>query len=426
MKQPSDNEIESRVSSNDEEFIELTASEALDILRKGRPLVKAKIKRLNLSGQFEHKVEIVRCHLIRPWIQDAEFKETFDIRHTEVDRGTFKTSLFKKGIKLSGTELNYLSFNECHFDEIARLRAIKVENNLHFIKCHFSGKLDLWEADLCGWLDIRDSHFVDTADLRSLHSTAGISLLNNHFQSDLLLRGAAVEKKLAFTGSRFDALVDLSKAKLRDFVYFDEIEQSDNQQFAFKNTLAERIDIEPEKIAGRLLSETDKDYRTAMYEYGLLKTCYQILHRYEAEDWAFYRFKLNQRKSVPLSWRNPVNVVARGFDFLFLDWSCRYGTDPIRAVGAAMIAIALFASAYAIGFNGFIDPPTLIGSEPNTVINRVAHGAVLSITTFTAGLTNSFAGVAKGPILTLLLIESMLGTLMWGLFVVAFGRKVIR
>ena len=33
-----------------------------------------------------------------------------------------------------------------------------------------------------------------------------------------------------------------------------------------------------------------------MQEYGLLKRVFEGLHRYEQEDWAFYRFKVNQRR----------------------------------------------------------------------------------------------------------------------------------
>ena len=100
-------------------------------------------------------------------------------------------------------------------------------------------------------------------------------------------------------------MLDFSKAKLHDFVYLEAIEQGESQRFAFTNALAERILVRPEQLVGRLASEAAGDHAQAMQEYGLLKRIFEGLHRYEEEDWAFYRFKVNQRLGKARSWRRP-------------------------------------------------------------------------------------------------------------------------
>ena len=99
-------------------------------------------------------------------------------------------------------------------------------------------------------------------------------------------------------------------------------------QFAFTNALAERILVRPEQLDGRLASEQAGDHAQAMQEYGLLKRVFEGLHRYEQEDWAFYRFKVNQRLSKPRSWRRPWSKLAQFGDWLLLDRGCGYGTSP--------------------------------------------------------------------------------------------------
>lgn len=78
------------------------------------------------------------------------------------------------------------------------------------------------------------------------------------FRSNALFRGATVQKKWQADASRFEGRLDLSKAKLHDFVYLEHIEQGEKQQFAFANTIAERILIRAEQLPGRLASEAER------------------------------------------------------------------------------------------------------------------------------------------------------------------------
>src|SRR5262249_18665938 len=151
--------------------------------------------------------------------------------------------------------------------------------------------------------------------------------------------------------SRFEKLLDLSKAKLHDFVYLEEIEQGAEQRFAFQNAVTERILLRIDQLEGRLQSEEKRDYVAAMREYGLLKSVFQSLHRFDEEDWALYHFKVNQRRAKPRSWFRPWTKLMQAADLIFLDLGCGYGTNPARAVATATLIMVAFAVIYGSGIH---------------------------------------------------------------------------
>jgi len=196
-------------------------------------------------------------------------------------------------------------------------------------------------------------------------------------------------------------------------------------RFAFHNALAERVLVRPDQIDGRLASECDGDHARAAQEYGLLKRNFEGLHRYEQEDWAFYRFKVNQRRGKPRSWRRPWGKLAHAADWLMLDKGCGYGTDPARAVRAALVIILGFAAVYASGITLLNIERTPFDGPPTGLRNRCMIAALTSVSAFTSGF-GDIRGAAQGWMNLPLIAESLLGTLLWGLFIVAFSRKVIR
>ena len=158
-----------------------------------------------------------------------------------------------------------------------------------------------------------------------------------------------------------------------------------------------------------------------------MKRNFEALHRHEEEDWAFYHFKVNERRSKPRTWARPWSKMSQAFEWLVLDLGCRYGTSPFRTVAAAAVMIVAFSLVYMMGVTLL---PLEAGKvpfdgEPTTLANRVVIGLVTSVSAFTDGL-GSLRETAKGWMNLFLVAESLLGTLVWGLFIVAFSRKVIR
>jgi hypothetical protein len=185
--------------------------------------------------------------------------------------------------------------------------------------------------------------------------------------------------------------------------------------------------IRPDQLADRIASEQAGDYITAMQEYGLLKRNFESLHRYEEEDWAFYRFKVNQRRSHNRSWLRPWSKLGQAASWLLVDHGCGYGTDPRRAVRAAVLIVLAFALIYAAGITRLdVAVPPLADQPISSLANRTLFGMITSVAVFTSGLSADTLSRAHGWLFAPLLGEAVLGTLLWGLFIVAFSRKVIR
>jgi hypothetical protein len=306
-----------------------------------------------------------------------------------------------------------------------RCNNVRCRGKLLVERCAFEGRVRFWEAQLQGWVEFHECEFADEADFRSLHAEQGFVLSRCRFRADALFRGASFQKKWQADGTRFDGLLDLSKAKLHDFVYLEGIEQGGRQRFAFTNAVAERILVRTDQLAGRLASEEAGDHARAMQEYGLLKRVFEGLHRYEQEDWAFYRFKVSQRRCRGRSWRRPWTKLAQVADWLLLDHGCGYGTNPFRAVRAAVLIMLAFALVYIAGVESLYVENLPFDGRKTDLANRAMIGVLTSVSAFTSGF-GDIRGAARGWMNVPLIAESLLGTLLWGLFIVAFSRKVIR
>jgi hypothetical protein len=364
--------------------------------------------------------------LEQPIFDKATFLDEVAMTHCVLDRPRFgKRTTFAKGLDLSAATAIGSLIRNVAVGGMLRCDNLRTRGKFILAQAKLAGPVRFWEARFGGWVDFKNCEFDAEADFRSLHADEGFVLTRCRFAGDFLFRGATVCKKWDATTTRFDALLDLSKAKLHDFAYLEQIEQGPGQRFAFANALAERVLVRTDQLAGRLASEQAGDHARAMQEYGLLKRTFEGLHRFEQEDWAFYRFKVNQRRSCPRSWRRPWSKAAQLFDWLLLDVGCGYGTHPLRAVRAAAAIMAAFGVIYAAAPHHLpveqlpFDGP--IGSLPN----RLMIGLLTSVSVFTAGV-GSLRDMARGWMNLPIVAESMLGTLLWGLFIVAFSRKVIR
>jgi len=111
---------------------------------------------------------------------------------------------------------------------------------------------------------------------------------------------------------------------------------------------------------------------------------------------------------------------------ILLDHGCGFCTNPGRAVRTALIILIGFAAIYMMEIEKFhIDKVPLEGFEKTSRPNRIVFSLVTSVAVFTSGLSG-IKDIAKDWMNIPLVIEALLGTLLWGLFIVEFSRKVIR
>jgi hypothetical protein len=405
---------------------ELPAAEALALLAAGKPVEGVRVRRLKLKGEFATTVVFKNCVLVQPEFGPTTFKADLTMVGCTVDRPVFSKPVTIEGnFGLNGSTVNKAMFFNLTVCGKAFFSGAEFRGKLHFEKCEFRNRISWWEARLECWGEFKACGFLQEADFRSLHCEQGLIFAGCTFAGDFLLRGATVCKKVQADGCKFEKLLDLSKAKLHDFVYLEAIEQGPGMRLALANAVAERLLVRPEQVEGRLASELEGRHEQAMHEYGLLKKCYQGQHRFPEEDWAFYRFKVNQRLASQATWNRPWTKARRFCDWLFLDLGCGYGTNPARAVRMAAVIILGFALLYAIDVEGFHNEKVPFDEEVTTFANRTMIGLTTSVSVFTSGM-GGVRELAKGWMNVPVMIESVLGTLLFGLFIVAFSRKVIR
>jgi uncharacterized protein YjbI with pentapeptide repeats len=403
----------------------LEPADVLERVRRGELIENVRVVGLKLKGEFPLPVRFRNVTLVQLTIDRATFADEVAFEHCTLDRfKSTRTATFAKGLNLSASTLVKADLRGLIVTGTFRCDNMRTLGRFFVEGAKFLGRVRFWEAQFRGWVEFKACEFGD-ADFRSFHAEQGFILDKCVFHAAALFRGIYVSKKWQADGTRFEGLLDLSKAKLHDFVYLEAIDQGRGMRFAFTNALAERILVRPDQLDGRLASEMAGDHAQAMQEYGLLKRIFEALHRYEHEDWAFYRFKVNQRLAKPRSWRSPWSKVSQFGDWLLLDKGCGYGTSPSRAIRAALLIVVAFAVIYAAGIDQLNVERTPFGGDPATAANRCMIAALTSVSAFTSGF-GDIRGAAQGWMNLPLIAESLLGTLLWGLFIVAFSRKVIR
>ncbi len=399
-------------------------------LDAGQSIDRVGIIQVDLSGEYEKNINFLFVHIKKLVINQAQFHKLASFVNCQIEHLIIKGSTFHQSFSLKNSKIKNISIDSSEFMQSFNAEKASFENKFIFNKVIFRQKLRFWEAVFSDWINWNYCEFHGEVDMRSTFCESGFCGKESRFYEDIKFRGMHLAMKWEAPQCTFEKLIDFSKAKLHDFVYLEDIIQGENQRWAFMNTISERILIRPAQVEGRLLSEEEGNYTQAMREYGILKKAFEHEHRYDDDDWAFYRFKVNERKAESTTrrfWEKPFGVIKDALDWLFLDWGCGYGTSPMRAVRSALLLILLFAVFYTVFFDKVhpIENLPFPHHDKNHILNQFGVSVLISVAAFTSGFGDLKEAVADWLNIPLM-IEALLGTLMWGLFIVAFGRKVIR
>ena len=400
--------------------------EARDRALAGETLSGVAIRRLRLSGELSKQLLIRKSYIHQLELSDLRCLRAVSLSGCRFKRIHIENCTFQESLSLKSCRVETFAIIRSQLQSLNG-ELLKVGRKSFLFHSHFAQRVRFWEASFGDWVEWEESTFDGLLDLRSTDLAAGFSATRCHFKGDVKFRGASLRLKWEAKGSRFDKLLDFSKAKLNDFVYLEEIEQGPAQRWAFMNTVGERILVTPAQLEGRLESEESGDHKSAVIEYGVLKRSFSHEQRYDAEDWAFYRFKVNERRAKRWSWSRPLGQLKRFGEWLLLDWGCGYGTSPTKAIRTALVMILFFAGLYTLGAD-YLHPPErapFLSLEVDHFVNTMTSSLLLSVSAFTSGF-GDIKGAAIGWMNLLLIAEALLGTILWGLFIVAFGRKVIR
>jgi hypothetical protein len=404
-------------------FLSMSAADALRRIHRGERLRRARVSGLVLEGAFDQPVYMRDVVLLAPRIT-GYFARDFVLDHCVIERGHLTSIRFGGEVRLTSSTLVDTPLKDLDVARAFDASRLKVVGKFSLTRARFQGKFRIFDGRFASWLVFDACKFDDLVDLRAIVAETGVEFRNCTFLGDVSMRGASVGQKLDFGASHLDGHVDLSRAKLRDYVYLEDVRQGPAQTYSFSNIVADRLLIGRAQLHRRLRAVRAGDYERAAAEYGLLRHNFQALHRYEDEDWAYRGYKRSLRRAAERSWRRPWTRMAQLVDWLFLDIGCGYATSPGRTVRSAVAIVVLFGLAYAVGPNG---AATSTASDVEVDFwERVFFGFLSSAAVFTGGLDLGLLEEATGPVRMLLVVEGFLGLLLWGLFIATLTRKVIR
>lgn len=409
------------------DYPELSQDEALSFIREGKIIEHCYIRRLSLGADFSETIHMRGVYIRHLQMSEGTCHKNVIFSGCHVRNMVIESRRFNESVSMKHCKIYFMHMKNTHLHKGFNAESAEFSSKTVLQNTIFEGRVRFWEATMKDWFTFRECTFKSKVDLRSAIFEAGFTAPSCLFEGDLLFRGTHLALKWEAPDARFEKLIDFSKSKLNDFVYLEDIIQGDQQQWVFWNTVSERILVRPDQVEGRIHSEENKDHSKAMREYAVLKRSFEFENQYSYEDWAFYRFKVNERLARS---QQSSTLTAKAFnlcDWFLLDWGCGYGTHPMRAIRTALVMILFFALLYTIGFSSLHQPEQLPfpDLEPNALLNRLGVSLFVSLAAFTSGF-GDLREVAIGWMNAPIMIEALLGTLIWGLFIVAFGRKVIR
>lgn len=422
------------------ELVTLSKEEVREKIKTGEKINNAYIEKLSLSKcEFEHPIEITGCKIGTLDLNKCQFKQDFILRQCEVEtlvmaeaifhgkcnmkktkisRGKMQRIHFKDTFNAESSKFSYTSFYESIFEKNANFAYACFYGDATFQGTQFKKAVKWNSVQIQGAGTYIGTWWGEKADFRQVNVSNDLNFSGSTFEDELLLIGAVIGLNLNLDNCAFHAKTDISNVMSGRNISILNATLADKQSFRFVNTTTPGLNIERSIMEGHIFPENAGEYYRAAKEYAFLRTVFQKMSRFDDEDWAYYQFKKMQRKGKHVG-LNPLGMIKKVLEYLFLDVGCGYGTKPFRTLGVVGILIFLFGICYsALGATGNID-----FGITNLKINNFLNAINTSLIVFSGGYGDlQVGGIAR----LLAMIEYLVGVIFMGLFVVSFSRKIIR
>ncbi|MGF1578188.1 MAG: pentapeptide repeat-containing protein [Gemmataceae bacterium] len=414
----------------------LDADQAKELLREGQAIENATIEALSWSKQtFTTPIVLTDCEIGTLTLSNCVFQEELILRRCRIKLLVLSNSTFEKKCDLKGATVFRIRGQEVTFQGGLNCGQSRVAGSFH--KSQFHGKTDFgWskiegdatftETQFHGELDFRNTRVTGDGIFEGAKCHGAARFDSSTFGGELKLNKTTWHDELKLARSRITLGVDLTHATLHKATDFRDmtvgrtvklwyVELGEQQGFRFRGLVSASVSFQRQTVEGHILAEKEGDFKGAAVEYGFLRNMFQEIHRYDDEDWAYYKYKRMHRKSKTIG-MNPLKAFWLGCEYLFLDMGCGYGTRPFRTLIACFLMIMVFAIGYLLGLPGEAQEDYGLG-----MFNKLVYSFDLSLQAFSGSYTDLHGGLRL-----LGIAEYMLGVVFLGLFVVALSRKVIR
>lgn len=428
--------------AKDKEKPELPSQDAKEKIKAGEELNGVYIERLNLSKmelgvplqivdcvigildlngvKASADVSIRRCRIEMCVLSEAHFQQKFDFRKNSVGRGRIQRAHFEGVTNFSECTLAYTSFHQSQFGQKTDFSRCSFVGDGTFTEVTFQDNVKFIHSEYLERGIYHRCMFMDVADFKHITVAKDLEFNDSTFQSELLCTAAVIQLSLNLQGANLDGKTDFANITVGRNLSLLGVAVGENQGFRFMNANANPIVFQRDIVDGHIWAEREGDFAAASREYGFLRTAFAQINRFEDEDWAYYQFKRSERRSRPLS-ANPVDLLMRAGNYVFLDIGCGYGTRPFRTLAVIGLMVMFFAMCYLLG--GVSVPPDVNYGLNSPTFNKVMHSIYSSLLAFSGGLADI---KVNGFLRWLAMLEYLFGVVFMGLFIVAFSRKVIR
>ncbi|TNE48875.1 MAG: pentapeptide repeat-containing protein [Deltaproteobacteria bacterium] len=420
---------------------ELSAHEVKEMLKEGQEVSGAYIPRLNLSKmQLDFPIQIVdceigtldlnradvpdkvtvrRCKIDMCVLSEATFHDKVDFKKCSIGRGRFQRVTFEQTVNFSEASLAYSSFHQSEFKDKTDFSRCTFVGDATFTEVNFASNVKFIHSKYKERGIYHKCQFHGKADFKNIEVAKDMELKGSTAHSELLLNSSVIQLSLNLIGAHLEGKTDFASVSVGRNLSLTGVTVGEDQSFRFINSSAGTIVFEREIVEGHVWPEQEGDYAAAAREYGFLRTAFEHINRFDDEDWAYYQFKRNERRGMPMSY-NPIDLLMRAGNYLFLDIGCGYGTKPLRTLAVIAIIVAFFGGFYLLGVPV---PPGVDYGVSWPAFNKVMHSLYCSMLAFSGSVADA---QLKGGFRLLGMIEYALGVVFMGLFIVAFSRKVIR
>lgn len=353
-----------------------------------------------------------------------------------IKRKAVDSKIFLKNSIISDTVI----FSQVLFTNDVAFMNVKFENIVYFYGAYFQKSVFLWDVEFEKGADFGPSHFAsqsafykvrfegiahfsgsdfynttsfvackfDTlANYRGANFREENSFMDAWFEDIADFTGANFKEPVTFLGAYFKGLADFAYVRFDDEVNF--LSSIFEGPVDFSNINAQTIGISWEQIKGKL--------RYNPRAYSVLIKNFKECGQFEDADEAYYEYRVRKREIARL------HPLINLLEYIFLDFTCGYGTKPFWAVRFSVILILIFSFFYI--WSGAIKERDKPEQSSRNILKRFGNATYFSVNTFTTvGFGDWYPAKTHSKIVAM--IEGFLGWIMLSLFLITLARTWIR
>lgn len=349
------------------------------------------------------------------FVKEADFRGARFYKDADFLLATFKSNAYFERVVFNGITYFICAdfngrgiFTETTFVEIADLHEATFKGDLFFEKATLKGPADFHEAIFECNAFFQEAAFEGVTNFQGANFKRVGLFERANFEGEADFRGATFKRDGRFSAATFKGVVSFSDATFE--------KQASFRKAKFSSRVASlpladfRSEVDFQEAEFKHPAEKAAAFR-------LSKISYQREGQYDKAGDCYYVERVAQWQSVKWSLRS---FFAKFVELIFLRWTCGYGERPRSVFGWVFGIVGLFTLLFYLQKDQIL-------STPSGYVFEFWNALYFSGTIFlTMGVGGPWYPAPDHWIKFLVLIEGFLGAFFLALFVMTFGRRMMR